>query len=99
MKRVTVKQNKILYTETMKRVFLISLTLILFSIFSTNVSAQSFKGYKTLKTDHFDFVYEPLSKEFVPLYAQYAEEAYKKIAKYSMGLDEYDKLESIVNIL
>ena len=69
----------------MKRVFLILLTLVLFT---NNISSQSFKGYKTLKTEHFDFVYEPLSKEFVPLYARYAEEAYKKIAKYYSIPDE-----------
>lgn len=76
----------------MKKFFGILLAFVLISNFvfaEENVAAvQSlseneikFTGWKTAQTEHFDFIFEEASRKDAEVYAQYADDAWNKIAK------------------
>ena len=63
-------------------------------LFAANLFANDyvkFKGWKQAETTHFRFIYEAASEEAAKKYAEFADEAWEKIAKiYSMPQEKTD---------
>ena len=66
--------------------FILALCLVMISV--TSIFANDyvkFKGWKQADTTHFRFIYEAASEEAAKKYAEFADEAWEKIARiYAM---------------
>ena len=75
--------------QILKSLFASALLLLTTTAFANDY--VKFKGWKQAETTHFRFIYEAASEEAAKKYAEFADEAWEKIAKiYSMPQEKTD---------
>jgi hypothetical protein len=83
------KEEKNMKKKIISFFMLISFTAILFA--ETDVDDKPFHGWKQAETEHFRFIFEDASRAQTEIYAQYADDAWNKIAKiYAIPQDKTD---------